>query len=131
MKKAGGEAGGFTALTLPTEEACSVERWSEERALASRDPPTEACWLTDEGIGWHGKQEPFSCALPSLRISVRYRAPVSTLTQHQGRTLCTARHQNARTRVDHRPIAFAISAPPLALWSIGTWRGRSPHRHPA
>ena len=30
-------------------------------------------------------------------------------------TLCTARHQNARTRVDHRPIAFAISAPPLAL----------------
>jgi hypothetical protein len=30
-------------------------------------------------------------------------------------TLCTARHQNARTRIDHRPIAFAISAPPLAL----------------
>ena len=54
-------------------------------SLGLARPPTEGCWLTDEGIGWHGKQEPFSCALPSLRISVRYRAPVSTLTQHQGR----------------------------------------------
>ena len=97
MKKAGGEAGGFTALTLPTEEACSVERWSEERALASRDPPTEACWLTDEGIGWHGKQEPFSCALPSLRISVRYRGIDAHATSRPNALHCpSSERENAR-----------------------------------
>jgi hypothetical protein len=96
VKKAGGEAGDFTALTLPTEEACSVERWSEERALASRDPPTEACWLTDEGIGWHGKQEPFSCALPSLRISVRYRIDAHATSWPNALHCPSSERENAR-----------------------------------
>ena len=45
-EKAGGEAGGFTALTLPTEGGVfhrKVAGGSEPWARAA--PPTEACWL--------------------------------------------------------------------------------------